>query len=272
MPTAGERTCVITGATSEIGLETVRQLAARGQRVIGLGQDLEECRRAGETLRQAGRLAGVRFIAADLASIKNVRRAAAAVRKALPGGRLDRLIHNATAFSDSYLATEDGYERQFAVNYLAAFLLTRELWPSLVRPAEARIIAVSSASHRKAEIAWDDIMSRRRYSGLRAFRQSKLALVLFAAELNRRVARRFPLRAIGIEPRLADPGNTRPGGLSAVDAAWSIVRLVTDPPAAVPRDYWRLGRPAEPGPNARNAEAALRLWRLSEELTGADFL
>lgn len=276
MTRAESKTCVISGATSGIGLETARQLAAGGLRVIGLGRGPESCRRAEAELGQPEGRGRVRFMAFDLSSLGNVRRAAAAIRRDLPGGRLDRLIHNASTLSRSYVGTEDGYELQFAVNYLAAFLLTRELLPALIRPEEGRVIAVSSGSHRGAEIAWTDPMLRGRYSGLKAYRQSKLALVLFTRELNRRVAHRFPLRAIGVEPGLTDSAIGGPGpkdkGLSPADAATSIVRLAAEPLTSIPADYWRLGRPVEPSLYARSAEAAFRLWRLSETLTGADFL
>ncbi|MGZ5453573.1 MAG: SDR family NAD(P)-dependent oxidoreductase, partial [Candidatus Aminicenantales bacterium] len=221
------KTCIITGATTGIGLETARQLAAGGMRVIGIGREPETCRRAEADLSRPGRHAEVRFMAVDFSALGNVRRAAAVIRRELPGGRLDRLIHNAVALSSRYVGTEDGYELQFAVNYLAAFLLTRELLPCLVRPEDGRVIAVSSGSHRRAEIAWRDLMRRRRYSGLKAYGQSKLALVLFIRELNRRVARRFPLRAIGVEPGFVDAaiGGSRPKdkSLSPADAATSIV-------------------------------------------------
>ncbi|HMA53430.1 MAG TPA: SDR family NAD(P)-dependent oxidoreductase [Acidobacteriota bacterium] len=276
MTGAESGTCVISGATSGMGLETVRQLAAGGMTVIGLGRGPESCRRAEADLGRSDRRAGVRFLAADLSSLANVRRAAAAIRKELPGGRLDRLVHNAVALPSRYIGTEDGYELQFVVNYLAAFLLTRELWPALVRRRDGRVIAVSSGSHRQAEICWTDPMLRRRYSALRAYRQSKLALVLFTRELNRRVAHRFPLRAIGVEPGLVDTAIGGPRledrGLSPADAATSIVRLALEPSSSITADYWRLGRPAEPSAYARSAEAALRLWRLSEKLAGADFL
>ena len=212
----------------------------------------------------------------------SVRRAAAGILDGLPGGRLDRLIHNAATVVDQYTGTEDGFELQFAVNYLAAFVLTRELFPALIRPEEARVITVSSGSHRRMEMAWDDPMFRRRYSGLRAYRHSKLALLLFTLELNRRAAYRFPLRAVGVELGSVDTAcrenaSGQPGrsgslrrekkGISPADAASAIVRLAADPPSSIVSDYWRLGRPIEPSPYARSAEAALRLWRLSERLS-----
>lgn len=273
MPNATSGTCVITGAASGIGLEAAKQLAAAGLRVVGIGRAPETCRRAEEEIRRSCPGADVRITAADLSSMESVRRAAAGIRDGLPGGRLDRLIHNAATVSNGYAGTEDGYELLFAVNYLAAFLMTHELFPALIRPGEARVISVSSGSHRRVEMAWDDPMLRRRYSGLRAYRQSKLALVLFTMELNRRAACRFPLRAIGVElgPVGSADGDAKKG-LSAADAATAIVRLAADPASSIASDYWRLGRPIEPSPYARSPEAARRLWRLSEELCGVDFL
>ena len=287
MPIKERKTCVITGAASGLGLETARQLAAAGMRIVGTDREAARCRLAGEAIRAAGPRADVRFVVADLSSLAHVRRAAGEIRKSLPGGRLDRLVHAATTVTKGYIGTEDGYELQFAVNYLAAFLLTCELFPALIRPAESRVITVTSGVHRGTAIDWEDPMSRRRYSGLRAYRQSKLALVLFTLELNRRVAFRFPVRGIGIEPGFVEtvPEEDDPWAramargfhrarrsLSVSDAASAVVRLAASPPAAIPDDYWRLGRPFEPSRYARSAEAAERLWRLSEALCGARFL
>ncbi len=269
-------TCVITGAASGLGWEAARQLAAKGRRIIGIGRSPAECRGAAEILRRAVARPEACFIPADLSSVGGVRRAAAQVRKTLGAGRLDRLIHGAEAFAGRRVGTEDGLELQFATNYLAAFLLTCELFGALIRPPESRVIVVSSGSHRGVEMAWADPMLRRRYGALRAYRQSKLALVLFVLELNRRVRHRFPVRAMAVETgpaaAISGGGAFAGPGLSGADAAASIVRLTTEPLSAIAGDYWRLGRPASPSLYARRPDVAQRLWDLSERLCGVDFL
>ena len=280
-------TAVVTGATSGLGLETARQLAAAGLNVVGIGRSAEKCRLAEREVSAAASGPDVRFVAADLSSLANVREAGAAIRSLLRGGRLDRLVHNAATVSNWYIGTEDGYELQFAVNYLAAFLLTRELFPCLTRPDDARVITISSGSHRRARIRWDDPMLRKSYGCLKAYKQSKLALVMFTLELNRRVAGRFTLRALGIEPGLVDTAlgekNTgglvraywrrrRKKGLSPAEAAGFVVRLAAGPAPAAGQDYWRLDRPVEPSPYARRVDAALQLWQMTERMCGVDFL
>jgi len=280
-------TCVITGATSGIGFETARQLAASGMGVIVIGRSAEKCRSAAAAIASESPASTVRFAVADLSSLESVRDAAAEIKDLLPGGRLDRLILNAATVSDRYIATQDGYELQFAVNYLSSFLLTRELFPCLVRPREARLISVSSGSHRRGRIDWKDPMLKRSYGRLKAYRQSKLALALFTVELGRRAAGRFPLRALGVEPGLVDTEigekstrglvraywkRRRKRGFSPAEAAGFIVRLASETLPMIPGDYWRLDRPVEPSPYARRVDAALRLWQLSERLCNADFL
>ena len=276
MTQGGPSTCVVTGAAFGIGLEAARQLAARGRRIIGIGGSPAACRGAAEIVRRAVPRSEARFIAADLSTVGGVRQAAAQVRKALAAGRLDRLIHGAETFANSRVGTEDGLELQFATNYLAAFLLTRELFGALIRPPDSRVIVMSSGSHRGLEIAWADPMLRRRYRAVRAYRQSKLALVLFVLELNRRVRRRFPVRALAVEPgpatAISGGGTFAGAGLSEADAATCIVRLATEPLSAIGGDYWRLGRPASPSPYARRPDVAQRLWDLSERLCDVAFL
>jgi NAD(P)-dependent dehydrogenase (short-subunit alcohol dehydrogenase family) len=180
--------------------------------------------------------------------------------------------------------TEEGYEKQFAVNHLAAFLLTRELLPLLEQGSPGRVITVSSGSHRHATINWRDPMLSRGYSTLRAYKQSKLANVLFTAEFNRRYAGRSSVRAYAFDPGLVrtDIGcksssgiehlvwrlRSRSRGASPPElpaqhlAALAVRREIEDPQAL----YRVLGHGGAPDPAGVDPVAGSRLWALSEQL------
>lgn len=280
------KTIAITGATAGIGRAALTALAGRGAHVIGAGRSAAKC--AAVRADVLGEYPGARlsFAVADLASQRQVRALAAEIREMLDGAPLDALINNAGTVASWYTATEDGYELQFAVNHLAPFLLTHELLPALRGPkaggAEAgRVLTVSSGSHRGAKIHWPDVMLRQGYGTLAAYKQSKLANVLFSAEFNRRMA------GTGVRAYAVDPGlvNTeiglkgtggvvqtvwdvrRRGGVSPEEGASTLVYLASEPS---PGDalYWKDCAPAEASREARSAAEAARLWSLSERLCG----
>ena len=175
------RTALVTGATDGVGRVVAERLGATGLRVLVHGRDRERGDRVVHDIRQAGGEA--EFIAADLASLAQVRGLAASV--ADKADRLDLLINNAGIGSGGTGAlrqeSADGHELRFAVNYLAGFLLTRMLLPSLRNNAPARIVNVASAGQQAIDI--DDVMLTSGYSGSRAYCQSKLAQVLFTVDL-----------------------------------------------------------------------------------------
>lgn len=278
------RAIVVTGATAGIGLATADALLARGAHVIAIARSPERCRAAAQALLARWPGSRVDVVVADLSSQAEVRRAAAEVRALLPAGRLDALINNAGAVAAWFTPTIDGYELQFALNHLAAFLLTHELLPLLAAAPAGRVVAVSSRSHRWGRIHWADPMLRQNYDILRAYGQSKLANALFTAELNRRLGPASRVRAFAADPGLVDTaiGLKHSAGLAALvwrlrrrggqppDApARNIVFLATDPAAALARGwYWRDGRPLAPSRRARSADQAARLWALSARLCG----
>ena len=278
-------TVVVTGATSGIGLELTRQLGARGARVIGVGRSPERVAEAVAALDGERPTASPEFLVADLASQRQVRRLAAEILARAP--QVDVLINNAAEVPHWYQSTEDGYERQFAVNHLAPFLLTHELTPALGAAEAARVVTVSSGSHRGARIYWLDVMLRHRYQPLRAYRQSKLANILFSYELNRR-------RAAGprVAAFVADPGlvNTAIGskgshrlmrwiwekrrrrGIAAETAAADVAFVALDPAVRLSNGiYWKDRRPVRPSRDAERPDEAARLWELSERLCGLTF-
>ena len=173
------KTILVTGSTDGVGRWVAERLAADGARVLVHGRDRKRGAAVVESIGKGGGAAT--FLAADLTSLAEVRRLAEAVRRETDG--LDVLINNA-GIGTAGRAREvsgDGYELRFAVNYLAGFLLTRLLLPGLEKRAPSRIVNVASAGQQA--IDFSDVMLTANYSGARAYRQSKLAQILFAIDL-----------------------------------------------------------------------------------------
>lgn len=280
------RLVVVTGGTSGIGRATVEHLLSAGAGVIAVARDRERCQRAEADLRATRPGSWVHFIAADLSTSDAVRAAAEEIRRLLEAEQrdgIDALINNAAFVSTWRTVTPEGYEQQFAVNHLAPFLLTRELFPALRNGSPGRAIVVSSGSHRHTRMRWDDLMLTRRYSMLRAYKQSKLANVLFAVEFNR--------RETGVRAYVFDPGLVRTeiglkhsGGLER--AVWRMrSRAASDP--AVPAEhlsrlaitdeipqpeavYRFLGEPASPSRAGLDPHSGRRLWAISARLCGVE--
>src|SRR5262245_9859035 len=186
MRSRADKTVLITGSNDGVGRLVATRLAADGAQVLVHGRNRERAEWVVEDIRQGGGRA--RFYSADLASLDEVRRLAAAVQRDHP--RLDILINNAGIGSAGggrqRRTSANGYELRFAVNYLAGFLLARLLLPLLVASAPARIVNVASAG--QSPIDFDDVMLTRHYDGGKAYTQSKLAQILFTFDLAREVA------------------------------------------------------------------------------------
>lgn len=174
-----DKTILITGSTDGVGRVVAQRLGAGGARVLVHGRDAARGKATVAEIEAAGGKA--EFLAADLASLAEVRRLAEAVLART--NRLDILINNAgigTAGAKRQLSA-DGFELRFAVNYLAGFLLTSELLPLLKASSPSRIVNVASAGQQA--IDFDDVMLTRSYDGVRAYCQSKLAQILFTIDL-----------------------------------------------------------------------------------------
>jgi NAD(P)-dependent dehydrogenase (short-subunit alcohol dehydrogenase family) len=201
---------------------------------------------------------------------------------------IDVLINNAGTFSSWYVSTVDGFELQFAVNYLAPFKLTCELLPLLQRSHEGTVIVVSSASHYRTKIHWKDILLRKHYNCLLAYKQSKLADVLFATELNRRLeGSGSRIQAFAVDPGLVntDIGLKGTGGLvkkiwkmrsnngTPVDQpAHSITYMVSEPSVRKTGEvYWKDCVPLKPSRYSQLEEEGARLWELSERMCGIKY-
>ena len=217
------KTIVITGATSGIGLETARILCKQGAHVLGVGHSEENCKQAKNNLLAENPDAQITYFAADLMQQHEVLRMAgelAAYINESCGGELYALINNAGCARNWYMTTDEGYEQQFALNYLAGFLLTHELLPPLLK-AKGRVLMTGSESHKGIRVHWNDVMLRRGYNPLTAYKQSKLCDILFAKGLNDRYAA-SGLRAYVVDPGLVhtDIGNKAAGGI--VSVVWTL--------------------------------------------------
>ena len=282
-----EKIIVVTGATAGVGRAAVGAFAARGAHVIGVGRSAARCAEAQQAIQAELPDARLSFFVADLSSQRQIRDLACRIHQHVEtagAGTIDVLVNNAGAVSSWYTTTEDGYELQFALNHLAPFLLTHELMPLLRRAPAARVITVSSGSHYRTRLHWPDVMHRRHYNCLLAYKQSKLANVLFTLELNRRVGDESRVRAYAADPGLVNTAigskgtagiarwvweKRRAYGVSPEQGAATVIFLAADPVVeGAHAGYWKDGRPAQPSRFARRAEEAARLWALSERLCG----
>lgn len=276
-----DKTVLITGATSGLGLGSAIALARLGARIILAGRDAR---------RMAAAVAAVKSNAAagrdpssylcDLSSQAQIRQLAAAVRR--DHERLDVLINNAGGVHSRRQLTVDGIERTFATNHLGYFLLTDLLRDLIVRSAPARIITVASIGHRHGTIDFDDLGFERGYGIMKSYHRSKLANVLFAAELARR------LSGTSVTSNSVHPGGVatniwsgapfwakplialliRPKLISVEAGAATLVQLAASPDLeGVSGLYFEDQMPVAPSPLAQDAQLARRLWEVSAALT-----
>ena len=244
-------TVLVTGATDGLGRVVARDLASRGLEVLVHGRDEG---RAAAVAEEVG-AAGVHL--ADFSSLASVR----ALADALP--RVDVLVNNAGLISEERQVTGDGLELTFQVNHLAPFLLTTRL---LERDPPRRVVHVASAGQQRPD--FDDLMLERGYDEWRAYRQSKLAQIMFSFES----ARRFPdVESVALHPatfmdtkmvrsRVGTPSSTVQEGADAT------VRLAADLDLDVQGRYFDGLREARPDAMAYDEDARKRLWDVSEQL------
>jgi NAD(P)-dependent dehydrogenase (short-subunit alcohol dehydrogenase family) len=284
-----DKSFVLTGATSGIGLAAAHLLAEQGAFLIGVGRSAERCIQVESQIRSAFPQAQVEYCVADLSMQDQVRRLAGHIRAKLQAHQsksLDGLINNAGTFTYWMTLTPEGFEMQWAVNHLAPFLLTHELLPLLRAAPAGRVVTVSSGSHYHTRLKWNDIQLRRGYNCLLAYKQTKLANVLFSAEFNRRLGSTSKLRAFAADPGLVftemgfkgNPalarwvwGLRRRSGVSPEESARGVVYLATEPSIQnAPQLYWKDSHPKNPNPYALVEDAARRLWNLSEQMCGIE--
>lgn len=273
-----QQTALVTGATDGMGKALAGELAARGATVLLHGRNEARLEAAVREIRQATGNERVRPYRADFSGLDEVRKLVGEVEETTQ--RLNLLVNNAGIGrgrpGGGREESADGYELRFAVNYLAPFLLTHLLLARLRRSAPARIVNVASAG--QIPIDFDDVMLERHYDGMRAYRQSKLALVMFTFELAQRLRadgeRTVTVNALHpatfVNTKMAYEAAIAPVS-SIEDGVEATMRLAVSPELdGVSGRYFDGMTESRANDQAYEAGARRRLWRLSETLVGME--
>jgi NAD(P)-dependent dehydrogenase (short-subunit alcohol dehydrogenase family) len=298
IPNLNGKTVIITGANSGLGYETARALSRASAKVVFACRNETTSVAAMARIRAEQPAAALTFLPLDLSSLGSVR--AFARRFAEGHERLDLLLNNAGVMALPYRKTADGFEMQFGTNHLGHFALTGLLLPLLARAPSARVVTVSSQAHRMGAINFDDLASERSYQRWLAYGQSKLANLLFAYELERRIeAHGLPVKSVAAHPgfsatELGSKGPQMEGASFTLLLNRWMNQVITQSAAmgALPTlfaatapevhggDYIgpdgpfeMQGHPVKVQSNARShdLEVARRLWEVSEQLTSVRY-
>jgi protochlorophyllide reductase len=293
IPDQSGRIALVTGANSGLGLETARALAARGATVLLACRSLAKAEQAREELLTAAASTGaLDVLHLDLADLASV--AAVATTVCERYGRLDLLINNAGVMAPPRRLTRQGFELQFGTNHLGHFDLSLALLPLLRERPGARVVTVTSGAQYFGRIAFDDLQGERRYDRWGAYSQSKLANVMFALELQRRLAEQgSPVLSLAAHPGVART-NLQPTSIAATGSRLEpLAYRLMDPlfqsaaMGALPQLFAATAPEAKPGghygpdqwggmrgwptevriaPAALDADQCRRLWEVSQDL------
>jgi NAD(P)-dependent dehydrogenase (short-subunit alcohol dehydrogenase family) len=273
------RICVVTGATSGIGLVTAQVLARQGATLIVIARNAERGAATVSRIQQETGNPAVELMVADLSAQAQVRQLAGEIQHRC--AHLDVLVNNAGALFARRQLSQDGLEMTFALNHLAYFLLTNLLLDPLKAADSARVVNVSSEAHRRARLDFSDLQGQHRYTGWRAYARSKLANILFTYELARRLA------GTGIVTNALHPGfvatnfgrNNRSitavlfrilqlAAISPQEGAQTIIYLASSPAVkGVSGEYFVKQQAVRSSQVSYDRAAAERLWQVSAELT-----
>ena len=303
IPSQVGRRAIVTGANSGIGLYTALELARRGAEVIMTSRDAAKGAEAKSRVLAEVSSAKVSVIPLDLASLTSV----AGFAESQLGKPLDLLINSAGVMAPpKRKETADGLELQFGTNVAGHFALTAHLFPALKRTAATatlvpRIVTIASIAHKRGKLNFEDLQSKQRYSPMGAYQQSKLADLMFAFELDRRLrAAGSPILSIAAHPGVANTNLFQTGDYNPIErtmrkAASVLIGalLNTQAEGAIPTLYaatsaeavgggyygpqslWETrggdAGPAIVAPQARALADAARLWTACEQLTGTEF-
>ena len=271
--------CVVTGANSGIGKHTCIGLARAGARVVMVCRNLEKSEAARAEIVEVSGNDAVELMRCDMASLESIRRFAR--EYTATHERLDVLVNNAGVMFSEREMTIDGFERTFAVNHLAYFLVTDLLRDVIAASAPSRIVNVASIAHRMARLDFGNLQGERRYGELRAYNLSKLCNIMFTYELARR------LQGAGVTANCLHPGSVGSNFgssagplfrsmmklgkrflLSSEQGARTSLYVATDPELAdVTGAYFSRAKQARSSRTSHDRAAQARLWDISADLT-----
>ena len=290
IPDQRGKTAIVTGANTGIGLEIARGLARKGAKVVLACRDGDKAQSAMEDIKSGPEQADLAYLHLDLGNLASVRDAA---DEANGYERIDMLIDNAGIMMPP-LGHKMGVEQQFAVNHLGHFAFVSLLLEKLAENGGARVVTQSSIAHKGAKIDFDNLDAKHGYNKQKFYGQSKLADLLFALELDRRLrATGSPVKSIACHPGIAQSDLTRHLGMAgkvvspliglvlntSAQGALPALQAATDPDAEGGGYYGPYGfremsgttsGRAIPTDTAKDELLAARLWAKSVELTGID--
>ena len=286
MPDQAGRSFMVTGANTGLGFQTATELAKKNARVVMAGRDPQKLGAAADQIRSDVPSADLRIQVVDLSNLSSVRSSA---QEFLDSGvDLDVLINNAGIMFPPPSLTADGFESQFAVNFLSPFLLTGLLFPLLQTSDSGRVVTVSSISHRGSSIDFDNLKLEQPFDKFREYGQSKLADLIFTIELQRRLdAVSSPVLSVGAHPGVSKTELLRNDKPEMIDTVphmtanqGSFPTLFAATERVVGGSYYGpdgqnemtgYPAPATIDPAAVDAMTGSALWELAEQETGVQF-
>lgn len=293
IPSQKGRIAIITGSNIGLGYESALALAKKEMKIILACRNVDKANKAKQDILQQVPNADLEVMQLDLSKLSSVREFAKAYLEKY--SQLDILMNNAGVMVPPYTVTEDKFELQFGVNHLGHFLLTKLLLPTILQTDGSRVVSLSSNAHKQGKINFEDLQSEGKYSAMRAYCQSKLACLMFAYELQRR------LDKAGIKQTISTAAHP---GASMTNLAQHLPRwahmivpifffwmLHSPAKGALPQIWAAVGEAqgsdyfgptgiaemkGKPGkvkakPHAHDQEVARKLWEVSEELIGEKF-
>ncbi|NQT74786.1 MAG: SDR family oxidoreductase [Chloroflexi bacterium] len=273
--------CMVTGATSGIGLATAKELAGQGATVILTARNPEKGESTVDRIQRETGNSSVEFMLADLSIQAQIRDLAREFQNRY--SRLDVLVNNAGAIFLKRQLSAEGVEFTFATNYINYFLLTNLLLDTLKASAPSRIVNVSSDMQKNAKIDFDDLQAERKYSSFGAYGQSKLAIILFTYELARRLeGTQVTVNAVHPGFAASNIGKNngwlgkivvpmlKPFAMSPAKAAETSIYLASSPEVegTTGKYFMKKSKSVPSSPITYDEAAAQRLWEISTQMTG----